>query len=187
MLIGELVPENLRYLRNNPEAAERSAFDHVVVDEYQDLNRADQALLDLLTYGNSVVIGDENQSIYRFRFAHPEGIREFDQSHDPTHDEDLDECRRCPKLVVELANGLIMHNHPGVDEAQLLPLDGNSEGQIHIVQWRSITDEAEGTAEYVRWLTTGDRGYEPGDILILSPRRQIAYSVRDALQAEKRH
>jgi DNA helicase-2/ATP-dependent DNA helicase PcrA len=46
ILIGELVPDVLKYLRANPASPERSAFDHVIVDEYQDLNRSDQALLD---------------------------------------------------------------------------------------------------------------------------------------------
>lgn len=48
MLIGELVPEALRFLRNNPASWVLSAFDHVIVDEYQDLNRAEQELIDLL-------------------------------------------------------------------------------------------------------------------------------------------
>jgi DNA helicase II / ATP-dependent DNA helicase PcrA len=42
MLIGELVPEALRYLRNNPMAPERTEFRYVLVDEYQDLNVAEQ-------------------------------------------------------------------------------------------------------------------------------------------------
>ena len=48
MLIGELVPEALRFLRNNPLAAALNEFDHVIVDEYQDLNRAEQVIVDLL-------------------------------------------------------------------------------------------------------------------------------------------
>ena len=73
MLIGELVPEVLRSVRNNPASPELAAFDHVIVDEYQDLNRSDQVLLDYLTSENGVIIGDENQSIYRFRHAPPRG------------------------------------------------------------------------------------------------------------------
>jgi superfamily I DNA/RNA helicase len=49
MLIGEIIPELYRYLRNNPAAPERSLYDHVLVDEYQDLNRAEQAVVDLLS------------------------------------------------------------------------------------------------------------------------------------------
>src|SRR5215471_283977 len=68
LLIGELVPEALRYLRNNPGCDARSAFDHVIVDEYQDLNRAEQDLIRLLaTNGRNAVVGDVDQSIYSFR------------------------------------------------------------------------------------------------------------------------
>jgi DNA helicase II / ATP-dependent DNA helicase PcrA len=42
MLIGEIIPELYRYLRNNPAAPERSLYEHVLVDEYQDLNKADR-------------------------------------------------------------------------------------------------------------------------------------------------
>jgi DNA helicase II / ATP-dependent DNA helicase PcrA len=181
MLIGELVPEVLKYLRNNPGASELSAFDHVIVDEYQDLNRSDQVLLDLLTSGSGVIIGDENQSIYRFRYAHPEGIIEFGASHDPTHDEDLDECRRCPTRVVALANSLIMKNHPGAAAALLRPKPGNPEGKVNIVQWQNMEGEALGIAKYIARLIS-EGTCEAGEILILSPRRNIAYGVRDALK-----
>ncbi len=161
MLIGELVPEVLKYLRNNPACVELSAFSHVIVDEYQDLNRSDQVLLDLLTSGNGVIVGDVDQSIYRFRHAHPEGINEFSATHDPTHDEDLDECRRCPTRVVELANSLIMHNHPGARAPRLRPKPGNPEGEVHIVQWHSMEEEETGSAKYINWLIN-DRGYLSG-------------------------
>jgi superfamily I DNA/RNA helicase len=182
MLIGELVPEVLKYLRGNPACAELSAFDHTIVDEYQDLNRADQVLLDLLTSENGVIIGDENQSIYRFRYAHPEGINEFGATHDPTHDEDLDECRRCPTRVVALANSLITNNHLHATAPLLRPKPGNPEGEVHIVQWQSMEEEATGIARYVKELID-NRGYVAGDVLILSPRRILAYQVRDTLKA----
>jgi DNA helicase-2/ATP-dependent DNA helicase PcrA len=45
MLIGEVVPLALNYLRNNPQAPERAAYSYVLVDEYQDLNRAEQTVI----------------------------------------------------------------------------------------------------------------------------------------------
>jgi superfamily I DNA/RNA helicase len=183
MFIGEVVPETLNYLRNNPAAEELAAFDHVIVDEYQDLNKADQGLLDLLISGSAMVIGDENQSIYGFRHAHPAGIIEFGPAHPPTEDADLDECRRCPTRVVTIANNLIMNNHPVGSTPRLLPMPGNPEGEVHIVQWSSIAEEAKGIADYVHRLTT-ERGYSARDILILTPRRLIAYKIRDALVSQ---
>jgi DNA helicase-2/ATP-dependent DNA helicase PcrA len=73
MLIGELVVEALRFLRNNPNCDARKAFDHVIVDEYQDLNRAEQDLIQLLSSKAVAIVGDIDQSIYSFRHANPEG------------------------------------------------------------------------------------------------------------------
>jgi hypothetical protein len=72
MLIGEIIPELYRYLRNNPAAPERSMYDHVLVDEYQDLNKAEQAVVDLLCGTASLcIVGDDDQSLYSFKHAHP--------------------------------------------------------------------------------------------------------------------
>ena len=85
MLIGELVPETLRYLRNNPAAPDCAAFSHILVDEYQDLNTAEQELVQLLAgQAQFTIIGDEDQSIYSFKYAHPEGIAEFHARHPDT-------------------------------------------------------------------------------------------------------
>ncbi len=182
MLIGEVVPESLRYLRHNPESPFRTAYDHVIVDEYQDLNRAEQDLIDLLASVSQVaIVGDVDQSIYSFRHANPEGIVEYAARHDPTHDEALIECRRCPTRVVAMADHLIQHNHPAGDGPRLQPYADNPEGEIHSIQWISIEEEANGLALFVSHLIE-ERGYEPGEILILSPRRRIGYAIRDALR-----
>ncbi|MCI0745532.1 MAG: ATP-dependent helicase [Verrucomicrobia subdivision 3 bacterium] len=181
MLIGELVPEALRFLRNNPTCEARNAFDHVIVDEYQDLNRAEQELIDLLAAnGTTAIVGDVDQSIYRFRHANPKGIETFHNTHQNTYDETLDECRRCPTRVVAVADHFIKHNHPALTDARLRPKPDNPEGRLHIVQWRTIDEEAAGLCRYVRELVTG-RGYAPADILILTPRRLLGYGIRDRI------
>lgn len=182
ILIGELVPEALRFLRNNPATTARSAFDHVIVDEYQDLNRAEQNLIDLLAgQGSTAIVGDVDQSIYRFRHANPEGIEVFQQQHPTTHDETLDKCRRCPTRVVSIADHLIRHNHPGIASPRLQPEEGNPAGEVHIVQWVGVAEEAEGLANYVHSLVGSGRA-SPGDILILTPRRLLGYGIRDRIE-----
>ena len=59
--------------------------------------------------------------------------------------------------VVDLANGLIMNNHPGATTPWLRSKSGNPEGEVHIVQWASMEAEATGIAEYIKWLID-DRG-----------------------------
>jgi superfamily I DNA/RNA helicase len=163
MLIGEVVPIAFSYLRNNPQAPERTAFLHVLVDEYQDLNRAEQAVVDLLSRETNVaVIGDDDQSIYSFKWANPEGIRNFDD-HPGTHDVQFTECRRCPGRVVTMAQTLIQRN-PGRIRGPLHASLGNPLGEIHHVQWTSVEEEAAAIAEFVAY-NVFTRGVEPGSRL----------------------
>ena len=65
MLMSELVPESLRLLRGGSAPDALAAFDHVIVDEYQDLNKAEQEIINLVSAGGSLaIVGDANQSIY---------------------------------------------------------------------------------------------------------------------------
>jgi len=176
MLVGELVPVALTYLRNNPESTFLTAYDHVFTDEYQDLNRAEQVLIDLLAErGTHTIVGDEDQSIYSFKHAHPEGIREFVCEEEIG----LDVCRRCPVHVIDMANSLIEHN-PDRADRQLHPADGQPVGEVHIVQWPSLQDEAEGLARFIKARINGGK-VEAGKVLVLCPVRLIGYLIRDAL------
>lgn len=180
MLIGELIPESLKYLRGNPLSPHRNSFDHVLVDEYQDLNRAEQQLIELLAGGSLVVIGDEDQSIYSFKHAHPEGISEFPQTHTNTEQVLLDECRRCPLKVVAMANALIA-NSATRSNRSLRPFPDNPDGEVLLVQWSGMQAEAEGITRFIK--ARVDAGSViPGNILVLAPRREFGYLVRDELQ-----
>jgi superfamily I DNA/RNA helicase len=183
MLIGEVVPIALSYLRHNPQAEERTAFAHVLVDEYQDLNRAEQAVIDLLCdEGELSVIGDDDQSIYGFTWANPEGIRTFDVTHAGTHDVQFTECRRCPQVVVDMAQTLIQRN-PGRVRAALHARPGNPPGEIHHVQWTSVEEEAEGISAFIESRIAA--GIDPGRCLVLAPTRHVGYAIRDAVRARE--
>jgi len=180
MLIGELIPEGLKYLRLNPASPYRTAFDHVFVDEYQDLNRAEQQLVEIMANGSYVVIGDEDQSVYSFKHAHPEGIVEFPQTHPTTERAQLDECIRCPRRVVQMANSLIANNATRSNRS-LRPFPGNPDGEIFSVQWPNMQQEAEGIARFIK--ARVDAGsIIPGNVLVLAPRREFGYLVRDELR-----
>jgi superfamily I DNA/RNA helicase len=184
MLIGELVPEALRYLRNNPASPALQQFDHIVVDEYQDLNRAEQELIDVLADGKNLsIVGDVDQSIYRFRFAHPEGIADFSNRHRDVEDHDLEECRRCRELIVNVSNSVILGNYPPNSVNRLLPVQPQpGPATVRVAQWPSLSDEADGIAAYIEHLVTA-RGFAPGEILVLSPRRYIANEIKARLSA----
>lgn len=146
MLVGELVPVALSYLRNNPESPFLTAYDHVFTDEYQDLNKAEQVLIDLLAEnGTHTIVGDEDQSVYSFKHAHPEGIQEFVCEEEIG----LDVCRRCPVQVIDMANSVIGHN-PDRADRQLHPAEGQPAGEVHIVQWPSLQEEVDGLAKFIK-------------------------------------
>jgi DNA helicase II / ATP-dependent DNA helicase PcrA len=182
MLIGELVPEALRYLRNNPACPERTTFSQILVDEYQDLNVAEQEFTQLVAENAQLtIIGDEDQSIYSFKYAHPEGIADFHARHPDTTDETLDLCRRCPTNIVTMANSLIANNRRRTNRA-LIARPENGAGEAHIIQWQSMERETQGLAEFIERLVHSGR-VDPGRVLVLAPRRQFGYGVRDALNA----
>jgi hypothetical protein len=109
MLIGEIIPQVYQYLRDNPAAPELHLYDHSLVDEYQDLNRAEQGVIDLIRNTASLcIVGDDYQSLYSFKFAHPAGIRTFPDSHPGTTDQGGLGAR---SLNIELQKEL---NPPGV-------------------------------------------------------------------------
>lgn len=182
MLIGEIIPIVYQYLRDNPAAPERELYDAILVDEYQDLNRAEQEVLDLLR-GDAqfCIVGDDDQSLYSFKHAHPAGIRTFHEAHDGCTDHQIEECRRCPTRVVGMANSLISNNRDR-DQRQLTPMPANGPGLIEIVQYERLEEEAEGVAAFVQD-QIDNRNYLPQDILILAQRRVIGNAIHRALRA----
>jgi superfamily I DNA/RNA helicase len=181
MLVGEVVPLALDFVRQNPAHPDIPHFDHVLVDEYQDLNRAEQVLIDVLTgTGAITVVGDEDQSIYGFKNAHPEGIVQYPQTHANTHDELLNQCRRCPQTIVSLANSLINHNER-LAPKELMPYPGNGNGDVHIVQHETVAAEIETLAAYIEWYLATHPALAAGEVLVLANRRMIGNGIRDEL------
>jgi DNA helicase-2/ATP-dependent DNA helicase PcrA len=182
MLIGEIIPQVYQYLRDNPAAPELHLYDHILVDEYQDLNRAEQAVIDLIRNTACLcIVGDDDQLLYSFKFAHPAGIRTFPESHPGTTDHEILECRRCPTLIVAIANSLIAHNRDR-EPRQLSPLAANGAGDIHICQYETLADEAAGIGRFIR-NQIDNHGRQPQDILVLAQRRSIGNPIHDALVA----
>jgi DNA helicase-2/ATP-dependent DNA helicase PcrA len=182
MLVGEIIPLTLRYLRSNPNCPELSQFSHVLVDEYQDLNRAEQSLIDIFAgNGALAIVGDQDQAIYEsFRFARPEGIATFHESHQGTHDYPLELSHRCPSEIVILANELISNNHRRADR-NLIPIANQLPFEINNVQWIDMESESAGIARYIA-TKIQRRQIEPGNTLVLCPRRQFGYLIKNRLR-----
>jgi len=114
MDFDDLLANWLSLLRNEPdvfrEYAER--FQHVLVDEYQDTNSLQAAILDLLGSGhrNLMVVGDDHQSIYSFRGANFENILRFPDRYPDAKLFKLEMNYRSTPEILELANRTIARN-----------------------------------------------------------------------------
>ena len=180
MLIGEVVPTMLSHLRNNPDIGPR--YHHVLVDEYQDLNRAEQDLVaELGRNGSHLVIGDDDQSIYKFKFAHPEGIVKYADRIPSVLRLETEDCHRCPPRVVDMANALMTHQEDRLTDRLLRCADPERPEDVDVVRWPSIEAEAKGVARFLDAYLRRNLDIDPGKVLVLAPRRQLGYMVRDEL------
>ncbi len=87
-------------------------FRYISVDEYQDTNPAQFRLCELLSAGhrNIMVVGDDDQSIYKFRGATIENILNFDRVYDDAKVIKLEQNYRSTKTILDAANAIIAHN-----------------------------------------------------------------------------
>jgi len=87
-------------------------FKHILVDEYQDTNRAQNRLVILLgaAHGNVCVVGDSDQSVYRWRGADVTNILQFEQAFGDTTTIVLEQNYRSTQRVLDAANAIISHN-----------------------------------------------------------------------------
>jgi DNA helicase-2/ATP-dependent DNA helicase PcrA len=103
---------NLLELFDDVRERYRRSFRWVLVDEYQDTNRAQYRLLQLLSeeHGNLFVVGDDFQSIYSFRSAEIRNILEFERDFAQTTVVKLEQNYRSTQTILDAANGIIAHN-----------------------------------------------------------------------------
>ncbi|EHK55500.1 ATP-dependent DNA helicase UvrD [Mesorhizobium alhagi CCNWXJ12-2] len=181
MLMDEVIPHLFQYLRGNPGAPERAEYSHLLIDEYQDLNRAEQDSLQFLGENSSIcIIGDDDQSIYSFRHAHPDGIRHWAVLH-PTDEHAIAECRRCPTTVVRMANTLIARNAGRLGGA-MTERAANGPGEVVVCQFGTAEQEATAVATKIASLI--EAGVPPREIIVLAQRRTFASPIFHRLRAD---
>lgn len=169
LLIGEVVPLALRGLESGDIPS--AQYDHVVVDEYQDLTAAEQRMVELIWSGDGslVVAGDDDQSIYSFRFNHPGGITEFSERW-AVEDIPLPENRRSGHDIVALANTLMAEG--GSSKPAMIPTR-DTPGSVTLLHWATADSEVDGLADYLRG--------QSDDYLVLVPRRFIGHRLVDVI------
>ena len=114
MDFDDIIMQTVRLLRENPEALDyvQSKFRYVCVDEFQDTNKAQLELTKLLSGGfnNIMVVGDDDQSIYKFRGATIENILNFEDNYKNARVIKLEQNYRSTKNILDAANGVISKN-----------------------------------------------------------------------------
>ncbi len=114
MDFDDLLLNTVRLFREHPDVLEhyRHRFTHVLIDEYQDTNAVQNALAVLLAgeHRNIVVVGDSDQSVYRFRGADISNILDFEQAFPDATVITLDQNFRSTQTILDAANAVITNN-----------------------------------------------------------------------------
>ena len=110
----DIINSTIQILTENPDVLEyySEKFKYVLVDEYQDTNKAQFTLITLLSgrYGNITVVGDNDQGIYSFRGADITNILNFEKDFPGTKIIKLEQNYRSTKAILNAANAVIKHN-----------------------------------------------------------------------------
>lgn len=192
VLPGEIVRQCVVKMRaGNLDPARLLNIKYLVVDEYQDLNPMDLEFVDrLISSGvSSFVAGDDDQSIYSFRFASPQGIQSFTNRYPNAGKHELRDCFRCTTNVVRTAKALMADfSEPNRIPKQLASLYNASEppmpGIVHRWQFATATHEARAIARSCAKLTTKE-GIPPRKIMILvSNKRAQLTTIQEELDKE---
>ncbi len=178
-LRSELVYQVKRSLEQSGNFRLESEFKHLLVDEYQDLNRCDLAVIRSIADRGAehFAAGDDDQSIYGFRKAHPEGIRRFPSDYVPSKSLALSICMRCDRRIIALAEFVANQDTRRVPKS-LTPRPGAGVGEVRILRFPHQNSEALGVSKVCQFLID-KKGLQPRNILILvRTDYQGAYSSR---------
>ena len=164
----DLICRTVELFQSCPEVLEQyqERFRFIMVDEYQDTNTAQFKLVSLLAakYRNLCVVGDDDQSIYRFRGANIGNILNFEQFFPDAEVIRLEQNYRSTQNILNAANAVISHNK-GRKEKTLWTDNGEGE-KIRFRQFMNSFEEAEYVAGIISQ-KVGAGKWKYGDCAIL--------------------
>ena len=163
----DLLVKMVDLFQANPDVLEhyQDRFQYIMVDEYQDTNTVQFLLVSLLAkkYRNLCVVGDDDQSIYKFRGANIYNILNFEKVFPDAQVIRLEQNYRSTQNILNAANGVIANNK-GRKEKKLWT--ENQKGElVHFKQYDSEYDEADGVVSRINFLAM--RGVQYKDMAIL--------------------
>jgi len=140
-----LLVECVNLLKQDPEVLNyyQTKFEYIMVDEYQDTNTVQFELVRLLAGGrqNLCVVGDDDQSIYKFRGANIYNILNFEQQFPDATVIKLEQNYRSTKFILDTANGVIRNNEGRKDKA--LWTENEQGEKVKFKQFDSAYEEAQ--------------------------------------------
>jgi DNA helicase-2/ATP-dependent DNA helicase PcrA len=189
VLPGEVIHKCVEALQQGSlDADQLPQMDHLIVDEFQDLNACDQEFINLLSQMSPVlfVAGDDDQSIYSFRHADPNGIIQFELNYPESVTHVLTDCFRCTPNILNAAAKLITYN-PNRLQKNMVSLYGSAhppiQGIIKVWSFNSAQIEADAIAQSCeRLIKTGLSGREDEILILISSRKQLS-SLTEALRS----
>ena len=183
LLPGEVVFRCVEAINNGQlQPASLPQIAHLIVDEFQDLNACDQEFVRLLcgNGGHLFIAGDDDQSIYSFRHANPNGIVQFQSTYPASSTHILTDCFRCAPAITAPATQLIAVNTPRVAKA-LTPLYAAAappvNGSMYVWSFSNAVDEARAVAESCQQLISSGMAGREDDIVILLSNRKLQLDI----------
>ena len=145
MDFDDLIFNTVELFKKNPDVLEyyQDRFRYIMVDEYQDTNNAQFEFIRLIAdkYRNLCVVGDDDQSIYRFRGANIRNILDFEKVYPDATVIKLEQNYRSTQQILDAANAVIGNNY-GRKEKALWTEEKDGE-KVHLRQFDTAYDEAE--------------------------------------------
>jgi DNA helicase-2/ATP-dependent DNA helicase PcrA len=182
MDFDDLLLNTVRVFRENPDVLEhyRNRFTHILIDEYQDTNAVQNALAVLLSDGhrNIVVVGDSDQSVYRFRGADISNILDFEQAFPDATAVTLDQNFRSTQTILDAANAVIANNVSRKPKS--LWTDQGAGEQIVRYRAEDEHDEAEWVAHEVVRLRS-DQSLRWGDVAVFYRTNAQSRALEEAM------
>jgi DNA helicase-2/ATP-dependent DNA helicase PcrA len=182
MDFDDLLLNAVRLFDEHPDILEhyRNRFTHILIDEYQDTNAVQNALAVQLAGGhrNIVVVGDSDQSVYRFRGADISNILDFEQAFPDATAITLDQNFRSTQTILDAANAVITNNVSRKPKS--LWTDQGMGEQIVRYRAEDEHDEAEWVAHEIIRLR-GDQGLKWGDVAIFYRTNAQSRALEEAM------
>ena len=173
---GDLINYTIKLFKERPNILRiyQDKFKYIMLDEFQDTNWAQYYLVKILSgkENNLMVVGDDNQAIYKFRGAAISNILQFKDDYPEELDIVLNENYRSGQNILDLSYNLIKYNNPNTLEAKLgiskkLKAQKKREGEIVHYHFEFSSEESEFCASQIKNIYENNKDIKWSDFAVL--------------------